>query len=77
MYFASRVGTYKAQLVAKGFKQEYGIDFEEIFSPMVKVTTLHMMLGLVAKENLELVKLDVKTTFLHGDLNEEIYMAQP
>ena len=75
--FASRVGTYKARLIAKVFKQEYGIDFEEIFSPVVKMTTLRMMLGLVAKENLELVQLDDKTAFLHGDLNDEIYMAQP
>ena len=70
--FASGVGTYKAWLVAKEFKQEYGIDFEEIFSPVVKMTTLHMMLGLVAKENLELVQFDVKTAFLHGDFDEEI-----
>ena len=41
------------------------------------MTTLRMMLGLVAKENLQLVQLDVKIAFLHGDLDEEIYMAQP
>ena len=68
---------YKTWLVAKGFKHEYGIDFKEIFSPVVKMTTLRMMRGLVAKKNLELAQLDVKTSFLHGDLDEEIYMAQP
>ena len=68
---------YKAKLVAKGFRQEYGVDFDEIFSPVVKMTTLRFMLGVVAADNLELIQLDVKTTVLHGDLQEEIYMEQP
>ena len=68
--------TYKARLVAKGFKQQHGIDFDEIFSPVVKMMTLRLMLGLVAKKNLELVQMDVKTTFLHGDLDEDIYLNE-
>ena len=67
---------YKARLVAKGFRQEYGVDFDEIFSLVVKMTTLRFMLGVVAADNLELIHLDVKTVFLHGDLQEEIYMEQ-
>ena len=68
---------YKARLVLKGFSQKKGIDFDEIFSLVVKMTSVRTILSLVAAEDLHLEKLDVKTTFLHGDLEEEIYMQQP
>ena len=68
---------YKARLVAKGFAQKEGVDYNEIFSPMVKHTSIRVLLSLVAHGDLELEQLDVKTTFLHGDLDEEIYMYQP
>ena len=68
---------YKAQLVAKGLKQEKGVDFDEIFSLVMKMTTLCIVLALVAKEDMDLVQLDVKIAFLHGDLHDEIYMQQP
>ena len=61
----------------KGFAQRKGIDFEEIFSPVVKMTSICTILSIVAIEDLHLEQLDVKTAFLHGDLNEEIYMRQP
>jgi len=61
----------------KGFQQREGIDFTEIFSPVVKMTTIRVILSIVAVENLHLEQLDVKTTFLHRDLEEEIFMAQP
>ncbi|CAL5393971.1 unnamed protein product [Camellia sinensis] len=68
---------YKARLVVKGFGQKKGIDFDEIFSPVVKMTSIRVVLGLAASLNLELEQMDVKTAFLHGDLKEEIYMEQP
>ena len=68
---------YKARLVVKGFQQKQGIDFTEIFSPVVKMTTIRVILSIVAAENLHLEQLDVKTAFLNGDLDEEIYMTQP
>ena len=60
-----------------GFQQKEGIDFNEIFSPMVKMTTIRLVLSIVAAKGLHLEQLDVKTTFLHGDLDEDIYMTQP
>ncbi|KAL5769249.1 hypothetical protein ACOSQ2_016032 [Xanthoceras sorbifolium] len=68
---------YKARMVVKGFQQKEGIDYNEIFSPIVKLTTIRLVLKIVAAENLHLEQLDVKTAFLHGDLEEEIYMRQP
>ena len=68
---------YKARLVVKGFRQKKGIDFEEIYLPVVKMSSIRVALGLAASMNLEIEKHDVKTTFLHGDLEEEIYMDQP
>ena len=68
---------FKARLVVKGFNQRKGIDFDGIFSPVVKMTSIRTVLGLAASLNLEIEQMDVKTTFLHGDLKEEIYMEQP
>lgn len=68
---------FKAWLVAKGFAQRERVDYNEIFSPVVKHTSIRVLLSIVAHHDLELEQLDVKTTFLHGDLDEEIYMHQP
>ena len=65
---------YKARLVVKGFQQKKGIDYLEIFSLVVKISTIRLVLGMVAVENLHLDQLDVKTAFLHGELEEDIYM---
>ena len=53
------------------------MDFDEVFSPMIKMTNLHLMLDLVAIEDMQLIQMDVKRAFLHGDLDEDVYMKQP
>uniref|UniRef100_A0A2N9I8X0 Integrase catalytic domain-containing protein n=1 Tax=Fagus sylvatica TaxID=28930 RepID=A0A2N9I8X0_FAGSY len=68
---------FKARLVAKGFAQTEGIDYNEVFSLVVKHSSIRILLAMVAQFDLKLAQLDVKTTFLHGDLEEEIYMSQP
>ena len=67
----------KASLVARGFSQVPGIEYNEIFSPVVRHTSIHTLLALVALNDYELAQLDIKTIFLHGELEEEIYMRQP
>lgn len=61
----------------KGFVENKGIDFHEKYSPMVKMTSIITILTLVATKYFHLEELYVKTTFLHGDLVEEIYMKKP
>jgi hypothetical protein len=72
-----KVEKYKARLVAKTYSQIEGIDFGEIFSPISKLTSLTFILSIVVAFNLEVEQMDVKTIFLHGDLEEEIYMKEP
>ncbi|CAM8960498.1 unnamed protein product [Rhodiola kirilowii] len=68
---------YKARLATTRFTQKEGIDYHEIFALAVKFKTIRIMLALVAINDLELEQLDVKTAFLHGELDEQIYMKQP
>ncbi|KAH9707327.1 Integrase catalytic domain-containing protein [Citrus sinensis] len=72
-----QVERYRARLVVKGYAQKEGIDFNEIFSPVVRLTTVRIVLAMCATFDLHLEQLDVKTAFLHGELEEEIYMLQP
>ena len=70
-------GHYKAQVVAKGFTQEHGIDYEETFSPMTRYKLIHYLLAHAPLEDWEIEAMDVKMAYLYGKLKEEIYMAQP
>ena len=63
--------------MVKGFGWKKGIDFDEIFSHVIKLSTIKIILGLATNQDLKIEQLDVKTAFLHGDLEEEIYMHQP
>jgi hypothetical protein len=65
---------YKARLVAKGLKQQYGIDYEEIFSPVVKLATIRVILSLVVSQGWTIRQLNVQNAFLHGFLEEDVYM---
>ena len=68
---------YKAKVVAKGFSQDEGINYHEIFSPVVKHSSIRLLLEYIAMFNLELEQLDVKTAFIHGNLGDTLYMEQP
>ena len=64
-------------LVAKGYAYKEGIDYNEIFSPVVNHMSIQILLAILAQFDLKLEKMDVKTTFLHGELKEKIYMKEP
>jgi hypothetical protein len=68
---------YKVQVVAKGFSQQRGIDFDERFSPIVKYDSIKIVLVIVIVEDLDLTQFDIKTVYLYANLKEEIYMCQP
>ncbi|KAM2674254.1 hypothetical protein EV2_015471 [Malus domestica] len=71
------VETYKARLVAKGYRQREGIDYEETFSPIAMIKSIRILLAIAAYHDYEIWQMDVKTAFLNGYLEEELYMTQP
>ena len=70
-------GHKKAHLVAKGFSQVEGLDYNQVFSPVVRFETVHLILAMAALGNWTISGLDVRNTYLYGVLDEEIYMEQP
>jgi hypothetical protein len=71
------VHIYKARLVAKGFRQVQGVDYNETFSPVAMLKSIQIILGIVTYFNYEIWLMDVKTAFLNGNLEEDVYMMQP
>jgi hypothetical protein len=71
------IDKYKARLVVKGYKQKEGVDYFDTYSPVTRITSIRMLIAIAALYNLEIHQMDVKTVFLNGELNEEIYMEQP
>ena len=71
------IDKYKARLVVKGFRQKEGLDYFETYSPVTRITSIQMLITLAAVYGLEIHQVDVKTFFLNGELEEEIYIEQP
>jgi len=71
------VSRYKTRLVAKGYAQTYGIDYEETYSLVAKMTIVRAIIAMATTKGWSLHQMDVNNVFLHGDLHEEVYMEQP
>ncbi len=74
---AGEIIKHKAWLVAKGYVQKQGVDFEEVFAPVARLDTVRVVLAVAADRRWQVHHLDVKSAFLNGELEEEVYVAQP
>ena len=70
------IDKYKTRLVTKGYKQIEGLNFFDTYSPVTRINSIRMLLAIAALRNLEINQIDVKTAFLNGELDEEIYIEQ-
>jgi hypothetical protein len=68
---------YKARLVAKGFHQQPKIDYGETYSPVIKLTTVHIVLSLAIFAGWSIQQIDIQNVFLHGTLSKDVFMTQP
>jgi hypothetical protein len=68
---------HKAILVAKGYKQQYGVDYEDVFAPVARMETVRLMISLTAQKRWKIFQMDVKSAFLNGNLEEVVYVEQP
>ena len=71
------VDKHKARLVAKGYKQKYGVDYTEVFAPVARQDTTRLVISLAAQNSWPIFQLDVKSAFLHGELQEQVFVDQP
>jgi hypothetical protein len=74
---AGNVMKHKVKLVAKGYAQNQGVDYDEVFAPVARMETVRLLLALAAQGEWEVHHMDVRSAFLNGDLVEEVYAHQP
>ncbi|KAM0988113.1 hypothetical protein ACFX13_012331 [Malus domestica] len=71
------IDKFKARLVAKGYRQKEGLGYFDTYSPVSRITSIRTLIAIAAVYNFDIHQMNVKTTFLNGELDEEIYMEQP
>ena len=71
------IDKYNVRLVVQGYRQKKGLNYFDTYSPVIRITSIRMLIVLATVHDLKIYQMDVKTTFLNGELEEEIYMEQP